>query len=239
MSRALLVRSIPLSRDVSQAWRSADTHFARRDRTPDSIVSIAGDRPIINLGNSGFLPTVTHGEGIWNEATNIRCLLNPLESREVLGSLMPTNKFVGPDWYWVKGAGFGGRNKHKVWIETEREHEAYVNQASWNDGEVQLHIDGTEYRVITVGSKVVQVNERSGENGNRSYQWVGVRAAPQSCKNIARSAVSLLQGDNVIGWDIIVHDSGDGYVLEGNSCPGVNEATASRILDAVHGVSYA
>ncbi|KKL87884.1 hypothetical protein LCGC14_1930230, partial [marine sediment metagenome] len=43
----------------------------------------------------------------------------------------------------------------------------------------------------------------------------------------------------IIGWDVIISDDGyNTFILEGNSCPGVNAATAGRILNAIEGTSY-
>lgn len=235
MSRALLVRSIPLSSDTRNAWKDAGAVFARRDRNTQQILEIRYDRPIINLGASWFGPDE---EGIWNKGTNVKSLLTPALTRLKFGTHLPTNRWVGPDKYWLKGPGRAGNNKTLHNVRTYDEFNELVSQARWIDGDVQLHIDGQEYRVITVGNKIVQGMERHGENGQREYRWVGVNGLPSSIKRRVKQCNELLDGDNIIGWDGIVHDSGDAFVFEGNSCPGVNSATAGRILDAVEGISY-
>jgi hypothetical protein len=209
--------------------------FARRESTPERVASIAGGRPIINLGSSNLtLP------GIWNEAAVVEPLLTPVASRELFGFLMPTNRWVSEGFYWLKGAGRGGANKEKLYITTVFSHDEAVSRTAWSNGDIQLNIVGQEYRVITVGTKVIQVTKRSGTNGNRDYEWVGVSAADSRVKRIARDAAGLLDNEKtIIGWDVIQSMyNGMPYILEGNSCPGVNASTASRILDAVEGVSY-
>ncbi len=239
MTRAMMVRSIPLALDTRDAWKVAGAMFARRDSDDERIGMLAGrdDTPIINLGSSQCrIP------GIWNEADVIKPLLTPAASRTLLSSLMPLPVYCGPNYYWLKGQGRGGANKEKLFIRNGTEFDEMYARAQWMDGDVQLHIDGQEYRVITVGSKVVQVTKRDGGvlASDRDYEWVGLTGAPSTVKEIARQAASKLSSDRtIIGWDVI-----DGYpdthafILEGNACPGVNTATANRILDAVEGRGY-
>ena len=104
------------------------------------------------------------------------------------------------------------------------------------EGDVQKHISGQEFRVITVGHKVVQVTKRDGGHlsSDRIYSWVGVHDAPAIVKDVARLAArELLSSKTIIGWDVISDPDTSAYILEGNSCPGVNEHTAHRILNAV------
>ena len=240
MSRALLYRSIPLSRTTRDAWKSAGAMFAKRERTPEQVRDLAGGRPIINLGSSNLtLP------GIWNEASVIAPLLTPAGSRQLFDTVMPSDGWQGEGYYWLKGQGRGGANKEKTYVTTEYSHNELVSRANWIAGDVQQNIGGGEYRVITVGTKVVQVMKRGGLNGNRVYEWVGLTGAPTSVKEVAREAARRLESEKIIiGWDVM---DGDGYyqwtsgtyILEGNSCPGVNAATAGRILDAMEGIDYA
>jgi hypothetical protein len=179
-------------------------------------------------------------EGIWNNAPVVAPLLSPAASRSLLGSLMPSDGWQGEGYYWLKGQGRGGANKEKTYVTTEFSHNELKTRANWMAGDVQHNIVGAEYRVITVGAKVVQVTKRSGANGEREYEWIGVSACPPGIKYVAREAAALLDDDKtIIGWDIIVDEFDDRvFILEGNACPGVNEATAGRILDAVEGIQY-
>ena len=234
-----MVRSIPLALTTRDAWKANDAVFALRTSDDERIKRIAHDAPIINLGSSQCMI-----EGIWNEARVVEPLLTPQESSNLLGTLMPSGGYEGPGYYWLKGAGRGGANKEKLFIRNVQEFYELLSRAQWMEGDVQQHIDGQEYRVITVGNKVVQVTRRDGGHlaADRVYTWVGVSDAPHNVKVVARDAASRLANDKtIIGWDVITDDSlGDyAYILEGNSCPGVNVATAGRILDAVEGTSYA
>jgi len=179
-------------------------------------------------------------EGIWNEARVVEPLLTPQASRELLGRLMPLGSvYCGPGYYWLKGAGRGGANKQKLFVRNGQEFDDLYEQARWMEGDVQQHIDGQEYRVITVGEKVVQVMKRTGGHlaSDRVYTWVGVEGCDSEVKAIAReAAMKLANSKTIIGWDVIQGERA--YILEGNSCPGVNEATARRILDAVEGTPY-
>jgi len=233
MSRALMVRSIPLSRDTRDAWKDAGAMFARRERNDTEIQRIADGRPIINLGSS----TLGLTSNVWNEADNIAPLLTPASSRVVFNDLMPTDEWIGPDFYWSKAPGRGGNGKQRYYLNDKQGHNVIKSDSDWNEGDIQLELVGQEYRVITVQDKVVQVMKRSGTNGSRTYEWLGVKAAPSHVKDVARKAADRLNGRNIIGWDV-VEWYGRAYIFEGNSCPGVNAATASRILDAVEGVGY-
>jgi len=233
--RAMMVRSIPLALDTRDAWKSAGAVFARRTSDDDRIRNISYDAPIINLGSSQCMI-----EGIWNEARVVEPLLTPQASRELLGRLMPLGSvYCGPGYYWLKGAGRGGANKQKLFVRNGQEFDDLYEQARWMEGDVQQHIDGQEYRVITVGEKVVQVMKRTGGHlaSDRVYTWVGVEGCDSEVKAIAReAAMKLANSKTIIGWDVIQGERA--YILEGNSCPGVNEATARRILDAVEGTPY-
>lgn len=237
MSRALLVRSIPLSASTRNAWKAAGATFARRDRRTDSIVSLAediGGVPIINLGASWF-----SAEGAWNPGEVTKWLLTPESTRRMFNDFLPTGRWVGPDYYWFKGPGRAGNNKKKHYVSNLEEYNELASHANWIQGDVQLHVDGQEFRVITVNDKVVQGMARYGQNGERRYEWVGVGGLPTELKESCRRASRVLGSRTIVGWDGIVHDSGQSFILEGNACPGVNEATAGRILDAVEGVTYA
>lgn len=239
--RAMLVRSIPLSAETSNAWKENGALFARRDRSPQSVLDITPeDVPILNLGNSNFIPDRVD-ERVWNDAPYVNFLLSAWRTSVILEDYVAPVTWQGRGLYWVKFQGRGGSNKIRTFLGSEQEFDARSRSAMWNDGIVQRHVDGQEYRVITVGSKVVQVNRRTGENGNRSYEWIGVRAAPGDVKAMVRDAAEYAFPDyerTVIGWDVIVDALGVPYIFEGNACPGVNTSTAKRILDAMTGVSY-
>ena len=230
----MMVRSIPLALTTRDAWKENGVMFARRTSNDERIEMLANGRPIINLGSQQCRII-----GIWNEARVVEPLINPAASRELLGSLMPSNRYIDPGYFWLKGEGRGGSNKEKRFIRNSQEFNALVEHATWIGADVQQHIDGQEYRVITVGEKVVQVMKRTGGHlaSDRVYTWVGVEGCDSEVKAVARkAAMKLANSKTIIGWDVIQGERA--YILEGNSCPGVNAATANRILNAVEGVRY-
>lgn len=233
MTRALLIRSIPLASSTRDAWKEAGAFFARRDSDADRVDRIRNGNPVINLGNSAMdMPY------LWNRGSVILPLINPMTARALLDGLMPSGEWEGEGYYWLKGEGRGGANKERLFIETAQAHHELWLRAHWMQGDVQQDTVGAEYRVITVGHKVVQVALRTGLNGNRRYEWVGVTNARPAVKGIARDAARMLGSEKtIIGWDVMDTEMG-AYILEGNSCPGVNEATANRILNEIEGIGY-
>jgi hypothetical protein len=239
---AMAIRSITLSEESSQAWKAAGCYFPRRERTMQQMLDLYVRNEsdfIINLGHTAFNPSDEDlnrrgiiPDNLFNIGRNIRPLVRPGTTRELLGDLLPPYPVESDVFaidYWVKAPGAKGKGKVLT-----RGHELPKIPKEWD---LQVHIKGQEYRVITVDDTVVQVNERHGDNGDRSYEWVGVTAAPRAVKQVAKDAARKLEGRNVIGWDIILEND-KAYVLEGNSCPGMNDATAKRILDWMRGRSY-
>ena len=217
-----------------------------RTRNLDSCLNLASQRdqtqPIINLGDTTFNPDATKLREygitgtVYNLGDNIRHITQPGRTRLRIGEFLPPDPRQ-PHWTqeysWIKAPGQAGQGKTRV---QTAEAVTMSIPASWD---MQVHVDGQEYRVITVGDKVVQVSERFGLDGNRTYKWIGVQAAPVSVKEIAREATRRLDGRNIIGWDVISGDTPNStYILEGNSCPGVNQATAQRIVNMIEGVTY-
>ncbi len=239
----LLVRSIPMSRETSEAYRSAGAIYPRRDRDIESIntmiLSARVDgvpfRFILNYGNSNrdfngyaatYPNTVYPNKFFWNQGRDIRSLVAPSRSRELLGEFMPGIPTSFPATVWLKPPGRGGRGKY-----IEEIMSVPKVPIMWD---IQEHIEGQEYRIITVGNRVVQSSKRHGENGDRSYEWVGTAGTPTIAKDLARAASKKLDGSNVVGWDIIHDESEDTiYLLEGNSAPGVNGFTANRIVTEI------
>jgi len=224
----LAVRSVQLSADSTQAWKDADVQFSRRGRTPDQIIRMGIDNGyefIINLGKSQFQP----GPGrfdfpafFWNKGQDIVPLLYPGSSRILLDDLMPEKPTAFPADVWIKAPGMKGKGKYKKNIP-----HALTLPPQWD---WQLHTEGTEYRIITVGKRVVQSFIKTGGAVDREYEWVGLTDTPIELKRLARTAAKRLTGLNVVGWDIVAPVNGLPRIFEGNSCPGVNYATADRIV---------
>ena len=249
MPRAYLIRSIPLSYDTRNAWKAAGAMFYRRDRSAEYINHWHdGSIPIVNLGNMD-LEGVSDQFTVYNRPRNVRHLVRPVDTRRSeLSQHLPFNGYDGPGYYWVKLPGRAGIGKKRIQVRNIAGWLDAVDYAGLHHGDVCIDVPEIhgEFRVITVGTKVVQASRRTDarltDGGmdarvQRSYEWVGVQGLPSNLKTIAKAAASTLDGDNVIGWDMYTSPSGDG-IFEGNTCPGMNEATAGRILDAIEGVRY-
>lgn len=222
--RVFGVRSVQLTTETANAWKAGGVRLARRGRTPASQMAIAAEYDygaVLNLGNSAFNPTET--VPIWNYGRDIKPLINPGDTRDLLGDFMPpqpTSNF--PRQAWVKAPGAHGRGKFLETID-----QPLVLPSSWDWCE---HIEGQEYRLVTVGHKIVQDFERSGPNGNRHYSWVPMREVNSDLKQMVREAAAKVPGNNVIAWDTIINNEGEPFIFEGNTCPGVNTNTVQRIV---------
>jgi len=229
-TRALLIRSIPLSNTTTNAWREAGAMFVKRSRPLSTIPDVALGRMVLNLGNQAYDP-YQHAPKTWNISDDIKVLLSTTASEELFSLYTPCGEYSsGVSDYWIKGPGRAGRNKRRISVSGEGDFNWHKRMLP-GGYIIQQHIPGQEYRVITVGSKVVQSSARFGQNGDRRYEWVGLQGTPTRVKDMARSAAHKLSGKNVVGWDIIDSNDDAPYLLEGNSCPGVNAATANRILN--------
>jgi hypothetical protein len=227
----LAVRSVQLARETTQAWKDAGVQFARRGRTVQQIIEVAMDGEydfLLNLGKSEF--RVNEGlyspKFLWNMGEDILPLLYPGKTRQLLGDLMAPQPEEFPAEVWIKAPGMKGKGKYKKNVT-----HALTLPTEWD---WQRHVDGTEYRVITVGPRVVQSFLKTGDQFTRNYEWVGLRDTPLEVKRLARSAAALLPGDNVVGWDMVFATNEQPYIFEGNSCPGVNYATAERIVREIY-----
>lgn len=223
--RVFAVRSVALSTRTAEAWKTGGVVLARRGRTPLEQVSVAHAseyHAVLNMGNSAFNPPEL--VPIWNYGRDIKPLVTPGASRDLLGEFMPPQPETNfPRQAWVKAPGAHGRGKFLEII-----HEPLVLPPSWDWCE---HIDGQEYRLITVGHKVVQDFERHGPNGNREYAWVPMREINSDLKQMVREAAARVPGNNVIAWDTVLGPDDTPYIFEGNTCPGVNADTVRRIVN--------
>ena len=175
---------------------------------------------ILNLGKSSFL---TDDERVWNKGQHIIDLIYPGKTRVLFDDLMPPRPTNYPADVWVKQPGAHGRGKSRMYVDYP-----LVLPGMWD---WQEHINGQEYRLVTVGHRLVQDFLRHGENGNRSYEWLPMREVPQELKRMVRLAATRVEGNNVIAWDTIVDETGQPYLLEGNTCPGVTAPTVRRITE--------
>lgn len=228
----IAVPSIKLSHNSKMAWKENGAIFPRSSRTVSEIMELAHDTRaefVLNLGWSQFNPGAS-GIPVWNRGEDIHGLLWPGMTRALLDDLMPPQPTEFPADIWIKTPGRGGRGKfHKL----VGERLVLPRQWDW-----QLHLEGQEYRLITVGQKVVQQFLRFGDNDDREYNWVPQEEVPGPLKALARHAASRVYGHNVIAWDMIWTsdirtESNNMYIFEGNTCPGMSFATATRIVTEI------
>lgn len=213
----IAVRSIGLGQETREAWRDAGVSYARRGRSVEEVLQMPYDM-VLNLGKTSF---ITDDPRVWNKGQHIKDLVWPGTARDILGEMMPPRATNFPNDVWIKTPGFGGRGKFRKIVD-----QSLILPKEWD---WQIHIEGQEYRLITVGHRLVQDLQRYGDNGERTYQWIRMREVPAYMKDMAREAARLFDGNNVIAWDMI--DTGErGYILEGNTCPGVSLPTAERIV---------
>lgn len=231
--------AIPLHRDTRNAWRLANAKLIKHASSPPpgSI--------FINLGKAD-LGQVREGVHLFNKPDVVSKLLTPGSMRRYFGDFLPPRRLRNSSAYWLKGPGRHGRNKTKLSGSVQA-----LPDADWD---TQKHIDGQEYRIITVGRKIIQchkmnyVSERINpmtatmsevfshifsSDSERRYLWTPRVEVPKYVRRLVRHAQETLNDEmTVIGWDVI--DDGErAYILEGNTCPGVNEKTAKRIVEAV------
>ena len=225
----IATRSIPLSQDTRTAWSSANVKLAKRDfdiLKLQAYIQKHNVEALINLGNLDYDYTNLNIP-VFNTPASIRFVSHPAALRRNMNAFIPPLNMNGPHWH--KNGGFGGKGKAFHAEECD----------SVLGGVVQQHIDGEEFRVITVGGLIVQAHRKEVLDGisNFVWHWAGVdgikkngiiphiKAAVEFIPNFERT---------VLGWDIIVGDKP--YTIEINTSPGVNELTAARIVRAIRGL---
>lgn len=231
--KILAVRSVPLSKEVRAAWNAHLVSFIRRDRKNDKLKKIAETRydALLNLGNTNYDFSAL-SIPVWNTAESVRAVSRPTALRNTLGEggFLPPRDFSGPHWH--KRGGFGGQGTIY--------HSKALGECVVPGGDIQKHVKGREYRVITVGDAVVQASQkhkivRSKDDWEFSWEWIGVEGIRKGgfiplVKEAVRAVPNYSQ--TVFGWDII-HNGKRPWIIECNTSPGVNEATAGRIVRAI------
>lgn len=204
---------IKLSKATRQAWEDAGVEFV-------SVLPVDGI--FINLGDS------TIEEAGYNSGEVVRMLLTPYNTRQSrIAHLLPP-RARWQEQAWIKGQGRHDKNKRYTASLSINDFLRYRNKPPYD---VQRHIEGSEYRVITVGDKAVQASSMTREGGERVYSWLSVHDLPSEVLIIAKQAGALTGQRSIVGWDIVYN--GRAYILEGNTCMGVNEQTARAIVKQI------
>lgn len=232
--RLLIAQGVPLSLESRMAWKTAGWTILKNREEDEFFLSLRDMRrqePILllNAGMSWLTSEKLHNrvDILINPGEQIEATRRPQDIRANLGEFLPPWPTSYPAEIWMKGPGRQGNNKEKTVVEKQP-----PVPRGWD---IQQHIEGTEYRLITVGDRVVQVLERGGTNEDREYTWVGVTNGPDRLIGMAKRAAARLDKPSVIAWDMI-HEKGTGtpFILEANSAPGMSEPTAARITDMVY-----
>ena len=234
----LAVKSIPLMRGTNNAWKTVPgLFFADRKRDSRSIERHIASRhydAVINLGRVDIDFGNCLGR-VFNDPSTVRAISTPKALRRTLDDFIPKYTHIGNHWHKSRGYGGMGKSFH---AETEVSCVGY-------DGDAQRHIPGLEYRIVTVGDRIVQASlkgeRRTMLNGRNSfaYSWVGV----EGVKNggfipLLKEAIRTVPGgqSSVLGWDVLSLVGETPCIIEVNTCPGVNSATAGRIISRVKGL---
>lgn len=226
MTSLLALRSVPLSHGTRNAWHNAGVRFRRRGVTKawSSQYRDNAFAAVLNLGSLSH--SFDHVPvPIFNEPETIRSISHPKALRRTLDNFLPPS--VDTSHHWHKCGGFGGRGTTF--------HESRQDDCDDFHGDTQLHVSGMEYRILSVGERIVQASLKHGSHSQFDWEWVGVEGVKKNgIIPLLKEAIQLIPGADysVFGWDII-HDGSQPYILECNTSPGVNEATAQRIVQAI------
>jgi hypothetical protein len=227
-----VVPGIKLSRASKQAWEEsgADFVYPRSTFRPASIESHQLD-VVVNLGSRAY-PWLDAAETtdlkVFNPPRVVRLSSDRALFESIMGGLTPEDRNEGLREVWIKGAGRGGANKFRMELDG-----AIVSLP--RGYAVQRHVEGEEWRIHTVNRLVVQSHLRHGENGDRSYEWVGVNSTPTFLRDLVKTGVDRIasaETNTVLAWDVIT-DGNNAFILEANTCPGMNVATATRIVNQI------
>lgn len=223
MKDILGLRSVPLSATTMNAWRESGVLFRKRGRKDvwNGRYHNERVRAVLNLGN---IDMTFRGVPVpvFNPPGMVLRISAPMALRKTLDDFLPQRTIQGPHWH--KRPGMKGEGK--VF------HEDSLGVCAVTPGDVQAHIEGTEYRVLTVGDVVVQATRKTGSAPTFEFEWVGVQGINKSgiIPYLKEAIASIPKGQfSVIGWDIIVGDNGP-RIIEANTSPGVNSASAARVV---------
>jgi hypothetical protein len=226
--RFLVVQSIPLGRPTRDALKDAGGFvLAHNSDTLHRELQALLQQSwtfVLNMGNSWMKLPETYTIPVINKPENVSLTRTPGALRHFLSDLLPPwpeNRDEYPLDCWIKAPGQGGRGKFKKNLPYP-----VVLPPEWD---CQKHIEGTEYRVVTVGHRAVQGFQRATSTDDRVYEWTGLTHTPESVLQCARNAAKELPHNSLRAWDIISGEEGI-FILEGNASPGMNLATTKRVV---------
>lgn len=228
-------RSIPLSQESRDGWIRAGAivlsrNNVRRSRQLAGQPANQAEPTSMVLLNLGLADDVPWDGIVYNVGDSVRSVLAPAAIRRTMPDLIPPRTPIEPCWGKMPGQHGEGKHFYPNGMSTDDE-DSFSRQGC----DIQKHIEGTEFRVITVGNLVVQASRKNAPvNGVRDWTWVGVGGIKQNgIIPLLKRAVELVPNGTrtVFGWDVIVADRP--YIIEANSSPGVNDSTARRIIQQI------
>ena len=209
--------------------------MARSDRTAAEFRAMANANDFDFWLNLGKRDSELHSQEIpiINSLATVGALMYPESVRFNLNELAVPRPDEFPADVWIKPPGWKGRGKTRLLIT-----KPLVLPDDWD---WQLHIKGTEYRVVTVGRRAVQAFRREGTNDDRDYGWTGLENTPDEVLSTARKAARYFENNEypqphniMYAWDLIQdEETNEVYLFEGNTCPGVSHPTAERIVNEI------
>lgn len=231
MQRLLVHRTIPLSSLTSGSLRTLaeQVKFAKRTRDPQESLRIAEERydALLNYGNRE-MPT-SDKIPVWNPGELVQAVSKPVDLRKILDSFLPKQNLQTEHWHKTPGYGGSGKVYHSVACPAD------YDPPYWED--IQQHIAGTEYRINTAGHRVVQAHVKLPlDVGGFEWTWCGLEGIKSGgFIPMIKEALTLIpySETSILGWDVM-HDGERPWVLEINTAPGLNEATASRIAEVMN-----
>lgn len=220
---------LPLEEATRKNWENAGAVIGGQVGVGDVVV---------NLGHRNMrLATI-------NSDDTVRILSSPSLTRRFLGKFLPTNKIPHNSMYWYKEAGNNGKGKRLLCNVG-----GGVQVAPTKSADIQLHIDGPEYRVYTlydgdgVRGLALYRKERD-KSGDFRFTLLGRDASNEREQRVMDVAVDCARALSLevralqfVGWDVIVDSAtGEAYILEGNTCPWVGSVSARWFVEAFRGV---
>ena len=229
--RILVVRPpFKLSKTTAAGYRnmSDDVRFMMRERNllyPQSSLYNDYDL-VVNLGNNEInkkgLETI-----MVNDPDRVaKVTISPRKTRKLFTEFWP-HVLWGRDFV-VKRAGSRKGLQHKL------EHSFDLKRVVLgHEDAIQMYVPGDEYRVVIVCGKIVQASRKHGSFGDFDYEWVGVQhlrdiGVLDWCRAVAERCVNVFGKWHLLGMDMIISQD-QPYLIELNSCPGVNEHTGRRV----------
>ena len=228
----LLAPAIPLSSKTREAWKQQGW-IVLKPRTSEEMSSKLSSiskkiHIVVNYGlrNLDF-PNCPSPPILINGSYLIKSISTPSALRNTVPTHLPPSLTGKSQLHWHKKPGYAGKGKYQC----------DKDGCEAKPGEdIQVHVDGVEYRINTAGLKIIQAHVKTPlPEGGFDWAWCGVASLKKTgVLPHLKSALKEIDGieHSFLGWDVIRSDSGV-YILEANTAPGTNAATVARFEQAI------